>query len=213
MVCAFAHNNRTTLFSVLLLAWSTLLARESGQAEVIVGTPVSGRTRPEWDSLIGLFVNVLPLRVRVDSGRSYASQLTAVTETVRNALEHQDYPLSLIVERLRLRRDAGFAPLFQTMLNVQCVPRVPGIAGLFEVGSSACVRFGDCRLEPFSIVQQVGQFDWVLELGEFERSLHGNLKYSDDVGTIEDAVRLARLFLSLLREIILIADEGEELAF
>jgi hypothetical protein len=208
----FARRNETTLFSVVLLAWSTLLARESGQAEVIVGTPVSGRTRREWDSLIGCFVNTLPLRVRVDIRQSYASQLTAVTETVRQALEHQDYPFSLMVQRLRVHRDAGYAPLFQTMLNVQRVHPVPGVGSLFDVGGAASVPFGDCRLESFPITQQVGQFDWVLELGEFEESLQGSLKYSDDAGTVEDALRLARLFPSVLLEIIRNDDEREDLA-
>jgi non-ribosomal peptide synthetase component F len=208
-----ARNHRTTLFSVVLLAWSTLLARESGQAEVIVGTPVSGRTRPEWTPLVGYFVNMLPLRVRVDAGQSFASQLSAVTETVREALEHQDFPFSLMVERLRVRRDAAHAPLFQTMLNVQRAPRLPGIASLFEVGSSTWVPFGDSRLEPFPITQQEGQFDWVLELAEFEESLQGHLKYNDDVGTIEDARRLAGRFKSLLREITFEAEARDELAF
>ena len=74
---ALVRREQTTLFTVLLLAWSTLLARESGQSEVVVGTPVSGHARPEWATIIGCFVNTLPW-VRVDAWQPLEPQLPSV---------------------------------------------------------------------------------------------------------------------------------------
>ncbi len=209
---ALARREQTTLFTVLLLAWSTLLARESGQSEVVVGTPVSGRTRPEWATIIGCFVNTLPLRVRVDAWQPLEPQLPSVIETVRGALDHQDLPFSCMVNLLKVSRSATHSPLYQTMLNVVRVPRTAGFEDLFLADHTGGIPFGNSRMRTLPLAQQQGQFDWSLELAEFEESMEGNLKYSDDVGTLDDAVRLARLLLSLLAEMIPGRDEREELA-
>jgi hypothetical protein len=208
---ALARRHRATLFAVVLLAWSRLLVRESGQSEVIVGTPVSGRTRPEWASLIGFFVNTLPLRVRVDPRESLTVQLSMVVDTVQSALEHQDFPFSLIVDRLKVQRDAVRSPLYQTMLNVVRVPRGGGVGDLYKLDPEACVPFGNSQMKYFPLAQQLGQFDWVLELADFDDTLQGNLKYSDDAGTVADARRLARLFVALLAEMVPKHGEREEI--
>jgi non-ribosomal peptide synthetase component F len=108
-----------TLFMVLLAAMKALLVRYTGQADVIVGTPVAGRVRPEIESLIGLFLNTLVLRTDASGDPSFLELLKRVRETAVGAYGNQDVPVERLVEVLRPERDPSRNPLFQVMFGLQ----------------------------------------------------------------------------------------------
>jgi hypothetical protein len=195
------REGKATLFALVLLAWSLLLNRLTGCDEIIVGTPVSGRSRPEWTGIIGYFVNLLPMRVCVDKRRSFLAQLPPVVETVLGGLDHQDWPFPLMVDRLRVRRDSTSSPVFQTIVNVQRVQPESTLARLFGTHPGPPATFGASRLEPFLIPQQEGQFDIGLELAESRTTAVGHIKFNHDVLTRRRAEHIAAQFDKLLRAI------------
>ena len=113
-----ARERQTTPFTVYLAAFAAILHRWSGQHDLVVGTPVAGRTRVETEDIVGLFVNSLPLRLRPDPAQPFAEFLDTVREVVTAAQEHQEVPLEEIVRRVAPQRRLAYAPLFQVMFAV-----------------------------------------------------------------------------------------------
>jgi len=117
-----AQRHGVTLFMVLLSGWSALLARLSGQNDVVIGTPVANRQRAEIENLIGFFVNTLALRVDVQDDPSVAQLLAQVKATTLNAYAHQDIPFEQVVEAVNPPRSMGHSPIFQVMLSLNNTP-------------------------------------------------------------------------------------------
>ena len=122
----------TTLFMTLLTSWGATLSRLSGQDEVVIGTPVAGRQRPELEPLIGFFVNTLALRLRTGAQGSVGDLLAHARAQVLAAQQHQDLPFDQVVEGVNPARSLAYTPLFQVMLDWQNAPggelHMPGLA-------------------------------------------------------------------------------------
>ena len=107
-----------TLFMTLLAAFTVLLHRYSGQDDVVVGVPADGRTRPEFERLIGFFVNTLALRVDMRGVPAFAALLTRVRRTALDAYAHQDIPFEKLVEQAAPKRNPSRNPLFQVLFTL-----------------------------------------------------------------------------------------------
>ncbi|MCJ1223294.1 condensation domain-containing protein, partial [Paenibacillus polymyxa] len=114
-----AAERESTLFMVLLAAYTVLLSKYSGQEDLIVGTPVAGRTNADLESVIGMFVNTLAIRNRPSGDKTFLSYLEEVKETALGAFENQDYPFEELVERLNVKREPGRFPLFDAVFDLQ----------------------------------------------------------------------------------------------
>ncbi|GLZ36652.1 non-ribosomal peptide synthetase [Actinokineospora sp. NBRC 105648] len=108
-----------TLFMTLVAACQLLFARYSGQRDVVLGTAVSGRERPELERLVGCFINTLALRGTVDGRESFADLLAQVRKTVLSAFAHQEVPFERLVDELCVDRDASRTPLVEAMVVLQ----------------------------------------------------------------------------------------------
>ncbi|WP_234898816.1 condensation domain-containing protein, partial [Mycolicibacter kumamotonensis] len=102
-----------TPYMTLLAAYAVLLHRYSGQDDLVIGSPFACRDRAGLMGMVGYVTNPLPLRVDVSEDPSFVALLGQVKDTVLGAIAHQEYPLPLLVERLRPVRDAGRTPVFQ----------------------------------------------------------------------------------------------------
>ncbi|MGN5634331.1 condensation domain-containing protein, partial [Streptomyces sp. AC154] len=111
-----------TLFMVLLAALNVLLARWSGQRDIVVGTPTLGRSRPELWNLLGYFNNTVALRSDLSGGPSFRELLRQVRGTVLGALDHQEVPFAKVVREVAAERDPGRSPLFDVMYVHQTLP-------------------------------------------------------------------------------------------
>ena len=117
-----AQGQGSTLFTVLMSAFKTLLYRYSGQTDICVGTPIAGRNRQEIQPLIGFFVNTLALRSDLSGDPSFTELMSRVQADMLDATKHQDVPFENIVDALGLSRDMSVTPIFQTILVLQNAP-------------------------------------------------------------------------------------------
>ncbi len=110
-----------TLFSVLFAAFALVLHRSTGQDDVVIGVPIRGREHPGLESVMGFFVNVLPIRSRIDSEASLGDWVAALRDVLVEGYANPDVPLEEIVERLGLSKERSRAPLYQTSFSFQDV--------------------------------------------------------------------------------------------
>src|SRR6185312_12591963 len=188
-LAALAAREETTLFGVLLAGFQALLARWSGQDDVVVGSPVANRNRLETEPLIGFFVNTLVLRLDLSGDPDFRAALRRARQAVLGASEHQDLPFEKLVEELSPLRDARYTPLFQVMFALQNTPAVnPELSGL--------------TVESLKLGGDLTKFDLLLAVAEGEDGLAATCEYSAD---LFDAVTIERLvvrFETLLREVV-----------
>ncbi|MEV0627861.1 amino acid adenylation domain-containing protein [Nonomuraea wenchangensis] len=155
-VRALAARLGSTPYAVLLAAFGQVLRRLTGQHDLIVGAPVADRRDPAFHPLVGCLVQVLPVRLRVEDGASFAAHVTRCQETLSGALAHLDVHLERLVDRLGPGRDLSRNPLVQVLFNmydfaeprlelpgVTAVPLPPGLPGaLFDLTLYAGERDG-----------------------------------------------------------------------
>ena len=137
---ALAKAQGATLYMVLLAAFQMMLSYHTGQEDLLVASPVVGRSRAEFEGIVGLFTNPVILRANCCGNPTFEAFLGQVRQTVLAALEHQDYPTVLLVERLRPARDLSRPPLCQVMFVLDKPHRLaePG-APTFVLGETGCV--------------------------------------------------------------------------
>ncbi|MCP4661655.1 MAG: non-ribosomal peptide synthetase, partial [bacterium] len=121
-LAALSRRQDATLFMTLLAAFQTLLSRYSGQQDIVVGSPIAGRTHREIEALIGFFVNTLVLRTDLSGNPSFEELLARVRHLALDAYAHQEVPFERLVEELEPDRDLGASPLFQVMFVLQNAP-------------------------------------------------------------------------------------------
>ncbi|HET7233884.1 MAG TPA: amino acid adenylation domain-containing protein, partial [Longimicrobium sp.] len=169
---ALGARHGATLHMTLLAGWAAVLARLSGQGEVVVGTPSANRGRSEIEGLIGFFVNTLPVRVDLSGSPSVAELLGRVRERALGAQHHQDIPLEQVVELVQPVRSLAHTPLFQVMFAWQNAPggslELPGLA----LGPLAPAGSGG------SPSRVAAKFDLVLALWEEGGRIEGVVEYA-----------------------------------
>ncbi|MCP4657047.1 MAG: amino acid adenylation domain-containing protein, partial [bacterium] len=186
-----------TLFMILLSAFKTLLYRYSGQPDLVVGTPIAGRTRPEVEGLIGFFVNTLVLRTDLIGEPSFRDLLARVREVALEAYEHQDLPFEKLVEELRPQRNLSHSPLFQVMFALQNMP-----------GERLAVA--NVELEPVAAGTGQAQFDLTLSVGPAGDRLIANWSYRRGLFDDVTVARMAGHYEQLLAAVA--ADPGGSIA-
>ncbi len=130
-VRGIGRRHGVTLYTTMLAALAAVLSRYAGVADVVVGSPVSGRSRPEVEGLIGYFSNMLALRVRTDGEPSWTELLGRTRTTVVEALAHAEVPFERLVAEIAPDRASGQHPLFQVALSVETgAEDVPELTGL-----------------------------------------------------------------------------------
>ena len=174
-----------TLFMVLLAAFKTLLWRYTGQTELVVGTPVAGRTSAELEGLIGFFVNTLPLRTSLRAAESFSELIGRVRETSLGAYAHQDLPFEKLVEELNPPRDLSYAPIFQVVFGLQNAPMPE--ASLPEL-----------TLSPVDVEPETSKFDVTLFMVATGSRLVGTVEYNSDLFDAASVKRMVGHFQNVL---------------
>ncbi|HEX2092011.1 MAG TPA: condensation domain-containing protein, partial [Longimicrobiaceae bacterium] len=180
-----AREGGATLFMALLTGWQALLARWSGQDDLLVGTPVAGRARGETESLIGFFVNTLVLRADLSGDPTVRELLARTREGVLEAHAHQELPFEKLVEALHPERSLRHAPLFQTLFALQDSGR----------GS---LRLDGLRVEPLEEGPATAMFDLTLAVVEDGDRLVATITYRTGLFHRESVERMAGHLRALL---------------
>ena len=185
---SLSRQEGVTFFITLLAAFQTLLMRYSGQHDIVVGSPIAGRTRTETEELIGFFANTLALRTDLSGDPSFRELLARVREVTLGAYEHQDIPFEKLVEELQPERTLSHAPLFQVMFSLQdAQSKVLNLHGL--------------SLSSVSIDTGTSKFDLTLQMSEGAEGLNGRLEYNTDLFDEATITRMLTHFEVLLRGI------------
>ncbi|MES9776970.1 amino acid adenylation domain-containing protein, partial [Bacillus velezensis] len=184
-----ARDHGSTLYMVLLAAYNTLLARLSGQEDIIVGSPIAGRPHKDLEPILGMFVNTLAIRTEPKGGKRFTDYLAEVRQAALEAYEHQDYPFEELVERLGVQRDTSRNPLFDAMLVVQNIEHEELLLdGLY--------------IQPADVSRPVSKFDVTLQASEGGGQIHFLFEYAASLFRKETMQRWASHFMTMLEHIV-----------
>ena len=183
---ALAADTGATLFMTLLAGYTALLHRYSGQDDIVVGTSVAGRGRPETEPLIGFLVNTLALRADLSGDPAFGELLARTKQACLADFAHQDVPFEQVVEEVQPDRDLSRAPLFQTMLSLHNVPR-------------AALDLAGLRISPFTGEgRRTAMYDLSLDVVDEGERLRCDWEYNTDLYTDATIGRMADHFERLL---------------
>ncbi|WCF06624.1 amino acid adenylation domain-containing protein [Paenibacillus thiaminolyticus] len=178
-----------TLYMFLLAAFSILLSKYSGQEDIVIGTPVSGRIHPDVESVVGMFVNTLPMRTYPSIRKSFDQFLEEIKEDTLRSFEHQSYSLDKLVDKLGLVRDLSRNPLFSVMLNV--------LDFNTEIRS-----LGELTLTNLTLDSGVSKFDITLQVTEENGFIACEMEYASSLFRKETIEKMANHFIQLLASIL-----------
>lgn len=202
-----AARHNCTLYVLLLAVFHLLLYRYSGQEDLLVGSPFAGRTDIRFNDVVGYFVNPVVIRAHASGGQTFTQFLAQVRKHVLEALEHQEYPFPLLVERLQPYRDATRSPIFQTSFVFD---RLHGshqeLAALIYGDSSDCITFGSLKGSVYPLQERTSQFDLTLTVVERKGRLSASLKYNTDLFDGTTIERMAGHYRRLLEAVLENAD-------
>lgn len=182
----FSKVRKYTPFMTFFGGLSILLARISQQSDVVVGTPLINRKMADLQKAVGLFLNTLPLRTRVDDSLSFENYLESVKETVLESFVNQDIPFEKIVEEIQPERNLNRNPLFDVLINYQ------------SFGEEKKYKLGNAELKELEIDEIESKFLFTLYIKETSSGFHINLSYRNDMFSEERMQEFLNQYLHLL---------------
>jgi len=184
-VRALAQAHDATLFTTLMAGFQTLLHRYSGQTDIMVGTAVAGRERPETAGIVGYLAHTLALRARFDGDPTFADLLRQVQQRTLQALEHQHVPYEALVRELRADLPAAEQALFHVVFTLQDA-------------SVTVPHLGDATFEPVSVDVGAPKFDVTVSATEMPDGIRIVVDYRRDLYTAQTIERLVTHLRELL---------------
>jgi amino acid adenylation domain-containing protein len=183
---SIGRQEQATLFMTLGAGFMALLHRYTGQDDILVGTPISGRTRSETENLVGCFLNTVVLRSQITGQLSFRSLLQKVRERALGAYDQPDLPFEQLVAELAPQRDLSHSPLFQVMFVLH---DPGGVSEVARVSGSQALANGTSK------------FDLTLLMSETEDGLEALIEYSTDLFEADTIRRMGGHFRTLLEAI------------
>ncbi|MBG9744209.1 non-ribosomal peptide synthetase, partial [Paenibacillus alvei] len=181
-----AQDTGTTLFMVLLAAYSMFLGKLAGQDEIIVGTPIAGRPHADLSGMLGMFVNTLAIRSMPSADKTFRSYLGEMKQLALTAFEHAEYPFEELVEHVVRHRDVSRNPIFDAMFVLQNMNRSE-------------LQMADVDIAPYELENPTSKFDLSLFIHEVGEELHGSLEYATALFEANTISRWKDHFITLLR--------------
>ncbi|UCH95998.1 MAG: amino acid adenylation domain-containing protein, partial [Candidatus Aminicenantes bacterium] len=185
-----AREEETTLYMVLLSIFNILLAKVSGQEDIVIGTAAAGRRHADLEPIIGMFVNTLALRNYPTADKTYRDFLKEVKNSTLDAFENQEYLFEDLVEQVSINRDASRNPLFDVMFILQNFGGMPGNIPAAEIPG--------LRLKPYEYESKISKFDMTLIGVEKEDSLSFKIQYSTKLFKKKTIERFVNYFKKII---------------
>ncbi len=184
-----AEREGVTMFTLLFAFYNILLSKISNQDDIVVGVPVSGRSHPDLENMVGFIINVLPLRNRFRANLAFKEFLSSVGSNVLSYFDNQAYPYEELIDALNVKRDKGRNPLFDVMFVFQNVKesalKIPGI-----------------KLEPLRETRTTSKFDMSLSAFEDVDQISFRLEYSAKLFKPETIKRFKSYFRKIMLTVI-----------
>ncbi|MES9779139.1 non-ribosomal peptide synthetase, partial [Bacillus velezensis] len=180
---------KTTEYMLFMSAFMTLLQKYSHQEEIILGTPIAGRTHPDTDNMLGMFVNTLAIKGEVRPEHSFLEFLESLKAKCLKGYENQDYPFDELVKELNVERNTSRNPIFDVMFGLQN-------------GAKSDLMLGKAELSGISHCHKTAKFDLTLMIDKGEESYDLYWEYSTDIFTEVTIMRMADHFEILLTNIL-----------
>ncbi|HVB41304.1 MAG TPA: amino acid adenylation domain-containing protein [Streptosporangiaceae bacterium] len=199
----FARKSGLTMHNVLLAAFQVLLHRLSGQHDLVVGIPVSGRADRRLASWVGYLVNVLPFRSRFTPGSAFAGFAAQTQSRILDALDHQDLPLSHMIRLVNPDRSSLEAAIFQAMFAyyTTALPGGEAAAAALTGDTEAALPLGRCELHGYPVADYTAQCDVMLNAVLRGGTLSFEIQRNPEKVSREQADQVATTFLTLLEAI------------
>ncbi|MCP4153643.1 MAG: AMP-binding protein, partial [bacterium] len=186
------EKKQTTLYMLLLAVLNVLLSKYSGQEDLVVGSPITGRNHTEVENIIGMFIGQLAMRNRPEGRKTFEDFLCEVKENALNAFDNQDYQYDQLVSKLGFKRDFGKNPLFNVVFAVQNMP-------------AAGVEIENIKLSHHGYVGRTSKTDLrleVMELGDSRDSIQLTLTYATSLFKHETAEKLLHRCVDILKQVL-----------
>ena len=199
---ALSRREGSTLFMTMLATFATLLHRYTGREDFCIGSGVANRRRFETEGVIGMFVNMVPLRIDLGGDPSFVELLRRVREVTLEGYENQDYPFSAVVDAVQPERTLSHPPLCQVLFSFHDSPLADLDFGgpqldLQEFGNSGSAKFDLNIVSVPRLEQSIGRSSKASA-----RGITLAWEYNTDLFDESTALRMIRHFESLLREIV-----------
>ncbi|MCU7245972.1 MAG: amino acid adenylation domain-containing protein [Microcystis aeruginosa WS75] len=192
-----ASASNTSLYQILLTAFYVQLYRYTNQTDILIGSPMRGRTAKEFKEIVGYFSNLTVLRVSVQENATFTELLAQVGKIVRQAQKHQDYPFSWLADKLQPQRDTSRSPLCQVSFAWQAQTWCEAKNNSLHWQKSLL------RMEPYLLGQRGGHLDLSLMVREAKGEIEPCWQYNTDLFDAATIERMAKHFVRLLNSIVL----------
>ncbi|URZ17238.1 non-ribosomal peptide synthetase [Clostridium felsineum] len=190
----FASDTNTSLFVVLLAMFNILISKYSNQDDIVIGTPVAGREHPEINNVVGMFVNMLPIRSYLDDKQSFMDFFNGIKNNVKNALMSQDYQFEMLVEKLNKKRDFSRNPIFDVCFVISNKDN-----NEMKISDKFNVHFHEYGLK-------VSKFDILLHAMEIDNGLRFSFEYSTSLFKKDTIERMAKNYVEIIKQILANSD-------
>ncbi|MCK4260903.1 MAG: amino acid adenylation domain-containing protein, partial [Halanaerobiales bacterium] len=184
-----ASRNGATLYMVLLAAYNLLLAKYTSQEDIIVGSPIAGRSHADLEKIIGMFVNTLVMRNYPVNDISFLEFLKNVKDNTLKAFENQDYQFEMLIDKLNIKRDLSHNSLLDVMFALQNMEKIETVQG-------------DLKFIPYNFENKVVKFDLLMKAVENDNRIKMTFEYRTKLFKRETIERLANQFINLIEQIV-----------
>lgn len=188
-VYQFARKNDATLYMVLLAAYNLLLYKYTGEEDIVVGSPIAGRSHADLDHLVGMFVNTLAMRNTLQPDQTLLEFLNQVKENSFAAFENQDYQFEELVEKLGISRDLSKNALFSTLFSLQNM----------DVKE---IEIASLKISPYEFENKTSKFDISIKCTEEKEGIQLQVQYKTNLFAVETIKRFTEHYTNILKEMI-----------
>ncbi|WBW99496.1 non-ribosomal peptide synthetase [Oceanirhabdus sp. W0125-5] len=179
----------TTIYMVLLATFNILLHKYTGDKDIMIGTPIAGRSHADLHNIIGVFINTLVLRNKPEASKKFVDFLTEVKENSLKAYENQDYQFEDLVEQLNITREANRNPIFDIMFALQNI-------------SNRRIELEGLTFKPYELQNNVSKFDLTLTALEETEDILLSWQYSTKLFKKETIERMSVHYINILKEVL-----------
>lgn len=185
----FNSKVKSTLFMTLIAAYKVLLHKYSGEEDIIVGSPISGRKLKELENMIGMFVNTLAFRSFPKADKSFAQYLSEVRETALQAYDNQDYPFEELVDKLKIDRNLSRNALFSVMFVLQLM-------------NEPSINVNNVTYTPYPYANNTSKFDLILSAFPDEEDIKFEFTYGSALFKRSTIEHMAKHFIRILNTVL-----------